>query len=1366
MKTLGRILKTAACWLVLPLPGHAQYQLDWSTVDAGGGARMGGVYRVLGSVGQPVAGYADSALYHAQLGFWSGVEDQPRPADALPDLRLSLVVSSNVVVDNEPLAISLLVSNNGPGTATAASVHFLSDTGVIIGSAVPSLGACDVTESGVEWRVGPLAPGASATASLIGSFHYDALGLPNLQESATITLRASAGSAESDTDPADNSSSYALVAMPLEDFGDAGVPPTCGPTAARHRVIPAFSLGQLNDAEPGCLTNDNEKNLPDEDGLGLPPGWVFAWLPGATPTFKVTVNRPTPGTPAILDAWLDADGVPGFDPADRIYTGLALAQGTTEVPPFTVPSTAPLGPTWLRLRLSQTGLSTPGGYGGVGEVEDYLVEIVNDPPTVALTSPAAGSTYNLGAPVNLTASATGANGKSIAEVTFFDNGTALGTVASTPYSLTVSSLAAGPHVLKARAVDSLGLGADSAAVAVTVMAPCAGGMFTWNAGSGDWSVAANWLDSTGAAATSPPGATDIANVNTGTVIVSADTSVCILNLGGGTIDGTASLTVLSFMNCTAGSMSGSGRTIVDTGATCRLANSGEVTMSDRTFENGGTVVATGSGNLGLFSGVLTNRAEGVWLAQSAGGFENLSGSGRFYNAGTYRKDGGVVNAWSIPFYNSGLIDVVSGTLQLTGGGSSSGAVSCQDRLEWTSATYSLESGASFSGGGTNNLTGRFSVNADVMMPRLALSGGTVDGAGALTISKLLIWTAGDMNGTGKTIIESNATCELANSGGVNFWNRTFENGGTVLATGSANMELFSGMLTNRANGLWLGQSTGGFENRSGSCQFFNAGTYRKDGVGLTSLCSIPLINSGLVDVVSGTQQISGAFTNSGGTGVAIGAGATLQLSGGGESTAPLSNAGRLEWPFGNFGLGTGTGFPGAGTNSASGGTLIVNADLAMRTLELSGGTIDGPGALTISKLLTVTAGNMNGSGKTIVEAGATCQLANSDGVNMWNRTFENGGTVVATGSGNLELFSGMLTNRAGGVWLAQSTGGFENRSGSCQFFNAGIFRKEGAGTVLWSIPAYNWGTNHIESGTLQIANAYTQYAGETLLCVGNINNASPLEITGGVLKGIGPVSGGTIFSGTSHHHPGCSPGRMPIGGIYSQSAGATLDIEIAGTSPGDSYDQVAVGGTATLAGNLNVTFLNGFIPAANSSFTILTAGQLNGGFSKITYPANQVVMTVSNTPNAVILRVVSSTPDTTAPVVVCPAPIATTATSPAGAAVNFAVTATDDRDPAPTVLCSPTSGSVFPIGDTVVVCTATDVAGNKGTCSFLVSVRDLAIRPKTGGFTLLWDLSNVVLEQAHTLAGPWSEVLQAKSPLTLSPDGASAYYRLRYVTTP
>lgn len=103
--------------------------------------------------------------------------------------------------------------------------------------------------------------------------------------------------------------------------------------------------------------------------------------------------------------------------------------------------------------------------------------------------------------------------------------------------------------------------------------------------------------------------------------------------------------------------------------------------------------------------------------------------------------------------------------------------------------------------------------------------------------------------------------------------------------------------------------------------------------------------------------------------------------------------------------------------------------------------------------------------------------------------------------------------------------------------------------------------------------------------------------------------------------------------------------------------------------------------------------------------------------------------DRTAPTLQVPPPIEVLATSPNGATVNYQVSATDNLDPAPTVTCSPPSGSVFPIGVTTVSCTASDAAGNTTQKSFTVTVQN---RPPVAGD----DAYDVAENTALTVAAP------------------------------
>jgi hypothetical protein len=81
--------------------------------------------------------------------------------------------------------------------------------------------------------------------------------------------------------------------------------------------------------------------------------------------------------------------------------------------------------------------------------------------------------------------------------------------------------------------------------------------------------------------------------------------------------------------------------------------------------------------------------------------------------------------------------------------------------------------------------------------------------------------------------------------------------------------------------------------------------------------------------------------------------------------------------------------------------------------------------------------------------------------------------------------------------------------------------------------------------------------------------------------------------------------------------------------------------------------------------------------------------------------------DQNKPVVAVPSDMKQEATSSAGAVVTWTgVSALDDVDGAVAATCDRTSGDTFPLGDTVVTCTAEDGAGNVGQNHFTVTVQD------------------------------------------------------------
>jgi len=96
-----------------------------------------------------------------------------------------------------------------------------------------------------------------------------------------------------------------------------------------------------------------------------------------------------------------------------------------------------------------------------------ITVVNNQPPSVALVSPAPGSFVRAGAPVTVEASASDSDG-TIASVEFLDGGASLGVARSAPYRLSWTPMSPGVHTITAHATDDRGATGLSPAINVVV----------------------------------------------------------------------------------------------------------------------------------------------------------------------------------------------------------------------------------------------------------------------------------------------------------------------------------------------------------------------------------------------------------------------------------------------------------------------------------------------------------------------------------------------------------------------------------------------------------------------------------------------------------------------------------------------------------------------------------------------------------------------------------------------------------------------------------------------------------------------------------------------------------------------------------
>lgn len=233
--------------------------------------------------------------------------------------------------------------------------------------------------------------------------------------------------------------------------------------------------------------------------------------------------------------------------------------------------------------------------------------------------------------------------------------------------------------------------------------------------------------------------------------------------------------------------------------------------------------------------------------------------------------------------------------------------------------------------------------------------------------------------------------------------------------------------------------------------------------------------------------------------------------------------------------------------------------------------------------------------------------------------------------------------------------------------------------------------------------------------------SAPASLT---TEATGPLGATVTFSATANDN---IDGNVPVSAAPASGSVFPLGTTAVGLAASD-----AAGNTATASFDITVRDTTAPVIAAPANvgpieatgptgaavtFTPPVANDIVDGVRPVTatpasgstFPLGTTAVTLSSsdTRSNTSSRSFSVTVvDTTAPVIAAPANITAEATSAAGATVGYSASAADLVAGSVAVTGTPASGSTFPLGTTTVTVTATDVAGNRTTASFAVTVRD------------------------------------------------------------
>lgn len=172
------------------------------------------------------------------------------------------------------------------------------------------------------------------------------------------------------------------------DYGDApaNYPVLAANSGASSGYNPALTLGSLIDFEENGQPDSNAlgddltgavvagATVDDEDGVTFPRPIVRG---DTANVVSISVTN-TNSTASFLSAWVDFNQNGSWDdPGEKIASDVSVTTSGTAPLQFTVPSTALLGTTFARFRLSNAAGIGSTGPAEIGEVEDYRLSIVN-----------------------------------------------------------------------------------------------------------------------------------------------------------------------------------------------------------------------------------------------------------------------------------------------------------------------------------------------------------------------------------------------------------------------------------------------------------------------------------------------------------------------------------------------------------------------------------------------------------------------------------------------------------------------------------------------------------------------------------------------------------------------------------------------------------------------------------------------------------------------------------------------------------------------------------------------------------------------------------------------------------------------------
>jgi autotransporter-associated beta strand protein len=502
----------------------------------------------------------------------------------------------------------------------------------------------------------------------------------------------------------------------------------------------------------------------------------------------------------------------------------------------------------------------------------------------------------------------------------------------------------------------------------------------------------------------------------------------------------------------------------------------------------------------------------------------------------------------------------------------------------------------------------------------------------------------------------------------------FDNGVAAAAFGTGDLVRFDESAATRAVTIAENVSPGGMVVDTASDYVFSGpggivgGNLTVTGGGVVELANSNNSYTGATQVAAGTLLITGD-ANAMVSDIQIADGATLVLDA--TDAAAMASSIAVE-AGGALQIGTSASSRNVFSDSHTG---VVNHG-TIRILDSEQiSQVSGAGAIIVEQAYAEFAGNGAYDGVVTVKAGAIAEISDAVGLgsDVGGAVVEGGGSMILSfngtladdltlagdGSGPAALTIASRLNVAveGDITLEGSKVAVRVEGGSTASFTgdatamqdveleldvataaelslagtltlgAGHVTKRGQGVAALAGPAALVGAASAEEGTLrligdgELAGDYQVASGAVLEFAGSQNFSESASIIGD-----GQVAGNIVMDGLLAVGP--TIGELTLSGNLELTTTSITRFEAGGLAVGVDYDHLAVAGSATLGGTLELALANNFTPALGDAFELIAGNVISGVFDTVMLPtlAAELSWNVGYLDNAVVLSVVETSP--------------------------------------------------------------------------------------------------------------------------------------------